>query len=39
LLPSPEIKNNDFLVSSLFLNTPETYDNSLLPVEVDMLCK
>lgn len=37
LLPNPEIKNN-YLVKSLFVNTPTKYDNSFKQVEVDALC-
>jgi len=38
LLPSPDWFPKNFLVSSLFLNSPTDYDNSLRKVSVDTLC-
>jgi len=38
LLPSPDWFPDNFLTSSLFLNVPNKYDQSLRMVEVDSLC-
>ena len=38
LLPSPEWFPENFLIQSLFLNTPTEYDKSLWMVTVDTLC-
>lgn len=38
LLPNPEITDKSMIISSLFVNTPKTYDNSYKQMEVDTLC-
>ncbi|MDP2091228.1 MAG: transglycosylase domain-containing protein [Candidatus Gracilibacteria bacterium] len=38
LLPDPEKTDKSMIISSLFVNTPTTYDRSYKQVEVDTLC-
>jgi len=38
LLPNPENQSNNYLVQSLFLNKPTSYDNSFKKVQLDVLC-
>ncbi len=38
LLPDPEKTDKSMIISSLFANTPKTYDRSYKQVEVDSLC-
>lgn len=38
LLPDPEKTDKSMIISSLFINTPKTYDNSYKQLEVDTLC-
>ena len=38
LLPNPENQSSNYLVESLFINKPTSYDNSFKRIEVDVLC-
>jgi hypothetical protein len=37
-LPSPENRNNSFIVKSSYLNKPTKYDYSFKTIEIDALC-